>query len=74
MRKKIGGVMIVLLSTLSLPGCTFMRSIGPCYGYGCHGFAPIPSGPPTAAAPQARRGNAQAENRKAAPPQLKQGS
>jgi hypothetical protein len=44
MKKKIGGVVIVLLSTLSLPACTLMRSVGPCYGYGCHGSSAPQSG------------------------------
>jgi hypothetical protein len=74
MATKIAGVVILLLSTLFLPACTFLRSTGPCYGYGCHGFAPIPSGPVTVAVPKAHHGKAMAKTSKAAPQQTKQGN
>lgn len=57
--------MVVLVSSLFLAGCAFMRSVGPCYGYGCHGFAPIASGPATAAAPKAKHGKAAAKTSQA---------
>jgi hypothetical protein len=35
MRKKLGLLLILLVSTLYLPGCIFFRPVGPCYGIGC---------------------------------------
>jgi hypothetical protein len=35
MRKKLGFLLILMLSTVSLSGCLFLRPVGPCYGVGC---------------------------------------
>jgi hypothetical protein len=35
MRKNLGYVLILTICALSLPGCEFMRTGGPCYGVGC---------------------------------------
>jgi hypothetical protein len=36
MKTAAGGLLLVLLSVVSLSGC--MHSTGPCYGVGCHAF------------------------------------
>jgi hypothetical protein len=38
MRKNIGYVLILGVSTLNLSGCLFHRDPGPCYGVGCSSF------------------------------------
>jgi hypothetical protein len=35
MRKKLGCLLILLLSTVYLSGCIYLRPVGPCYGVGC---------------------------------------
>jgi len=60
MRKTIGFLLILGVSTLSLMGCSFGRVAGPCYGVGCPAFTS--SGQQkVAAVPQPAAGNAQAQ-------------
>jgi predicted lipid-binding transport protein (Tim44 family) len=67
MRKTIGLLLILGVSTLSLSGCFFSRVAGPCYGVGCPSFTS--SGQPkVAAVPQPAAGNAQAQKSAAAGP------
>ncbi len=35
MKKKAAGVLILVLSTLSLSSCLYFRPTGPCFGVGC---------------------------------------
>jgi hypothetical protein len=65
MRKNVGVVLILGVSTLSLSGCLFRRVAGPCYGVGCPAFA---SGgqQKVAAVPQPAGGNVGAEKSAAA--------
>jgi hypothetical protein len=35
MRKSLGCLLILLLSTVYLSGCVYLRPVGPCYGVGC---------------------------------------
>jgi hypothetical protein len=65
MRKTIGFLLILGVSTLSLMGCSFGRVAGPCYGVGCPAFSS--SGQQkVAAVPQPAAGNAQAQKSAAA--------
>lgn len=41
--KKTTGVAILLFSALGLSGCAYLRSAGPCLGYGCRGFVAPPT-------------------------------
>ena len=67
MRKSIGLLLILGVSTLSLMGCSFGRVAGPCYGVGCPSFTS--SGQPkVAAVPQPTGGNAPAQKSAAAAP------
>jgi hypothetical protein len=44
MRKKTGGIAVLLASTIWLAGCMEIRSGGPCYGFGCGATSTAPSG------------------------------
>jgi hypothetical protein len=67
MRKNIGFLLTLGVSTLSLMGCSFGRVAGPCYGVGCPAFSS--SGQQkVAAVPQPAGGNAQAQKSAAAAP------
>jgi hypothetical protein len=35
MRKNLGFLLILVLSTLCFSGCLYLRPLGPCYGVGC---------------------------------------
>ncbi len=35
MRKKLGYLLILMLSAVCLSSCMILRPIGPCYGVGC---------------------------------------
>jgi len=35
MRKMLGCLLILMISTLCLSGCLYFRPVGPCYGIGC---------------------------------------
>jgi hypothetical protein len=35
MRKKLGYLLILCLSTICLSSCMYLRPMGPCYGVGC---------------------------------------
>jgi hypothetical protein len=72
MRKTTGGLLLLLLSALTLSGCLVLRSEGPCYGVGCRAFTtPQASGQAqSAASPNAPAQNAQSaagQNPSAAP-------
>lgn len=67
MRKKIGLLAILGVSTLSLSGCFFSRVAGPCYGVGCPTFTSSGT-QKTAVVPQPASGNAPAEKSAAAAP------
>jgi len=44
MRKRLGGILIVCISTALLAGCALMRNTGPCFGVGCPAGTPGQSG------------------------------
>jgi hypothetical protein len=67
MRKTIGFLLILGVSTLSLSGCFFRRVAGPCYGVGCPAFSSSGT-QKTAAVPQPADGNVQAQKRAAVGP------
>jgi hypothetical protein len=67
MRKNIGWLLILGVSTLSLTGCLFRRVAGPCYGVGCPAFSASGT-QKTAVAPQPASGNTQARKSAAAEP------
>jgi len=35
MRKSLGSLLILIVSTLCFSGCLYLRPVGPCYGIGC---------------------------------------
>jgi hypothetical protein len=67
MRKTIGFLLILGVSTLGLSGCFFTRVAGPCYGVGCPAFSSSGT-QKTAAVPQPAGGNVQAQKSAAAAP------
>src|SRR5882762_9427104 len=67
MRKTIGFLLILGVSTLGLSGCFFRRVAGPCYGVGCPAFSSSGT-QKTAEVPEPTGGNVQAQNRAAAAP------
>jgi len=67
MRKTIGFLLILGVSTLYLSGCFFSRVAGPCYGVGCPAFSSSGT-QKTAVVPQPAGGNAQAQKSAAAAP------
>jgi hypothetical protein len=67
MMKRLGFLLMIGISTLSLPGCAYMRTAGPCYGVGCPTLTS--SGQPKVAeVPKAPEGNAQPQTATAAGP------
>jgi hypothetical protein len=40
METKVSVIVAALLFTFVLSGCAYLRSGGPCYGFGCHESAP----------------------------------
>jgi hypothetical protein len=66
MRKTIGLLLILGVSTLGLSGC-FRRVTGPCYGVGCPAFSSSAQ-QKVARVPQPSGENAQAKNSAAATP------
>jgi hypothetical protein len=67
MRKTIGFLLILGVSTLSLSGCYFRRAAGPCYGVGCPAFSSSGT-QKTAVVPQPAGENGQAQKSAAAAP------
>jgi hypothetical protein len=74
MRKKLNGILILSLCTVSLSGCIYLRQAGPCYGVGCpalaHGQAPQPAVNASTIAPKTQ---SHAKNRPASLQQTSQG-
>ncbi len=63
MRNKLGCLLILLVSTLCLTGCIYLRPIGPCYGVGCPAFSSSQSAQHSQAQPaQPQSQNAQAQS------------
>lgn len=52
---KLSGLLLVMLSTVSLAGCLRFRGAGPCYGVGCPAFATPPANAPQSASSQPGR-------------------
>jgi hypothetical protein len=48
MKNKASGVVAVLLFTLCISGCAYLRTGGPCYGFGCRESAPTQTAQSTA--------------------------
>ncbi len=46
------GMAILLFSVLGLSGCAYLRSPGPCLGYGCRGFVAPPAPQSTSSSTQ----------------------
>jgi hypothetical protein len=67
MRKNIGWLLILGVSTLSMTGCLFRRVAGPCYGVGCPTFSSSGT-QKTAVLPQPAGGSTQAQNSAATEP------
>jgi hypothetical protein len=64
MKNKTFGVMAVLLFTLCLSGCAYLRTGGPCYGFGCREPAPTQTAQSTAPVRKdLKSGKALAKNR-----------
>ncbi|MGH9740658.1 MAG: hypothetical protein ACRD4X_19025 [Candidatus Acidiferrales bacterium] len=55
---KFPGLLLVILSAVSLAGCLHFRGAGPCYGVGCPAFAT----PPASASQSASSQPASAQN------------
>jgi len=56
MRKKLGYLLILLVSAIVLPGCIYLRPMGPCYGVGCPALTSSQSAPQSQAAANSARG------------------
>jgi hypothetical protein len=67
MRKTIGLLLILSVSTLGLSGCLFRRVTGPCYGVGCPAFTSSGT-QKTAVLPQPAGENARAQKSAAVAP------
>ena len=67
MRKTIGLLLILGVSTLGLTGCFFRRVAGPCYGVGCPAFSSSGT-QKTAVVPQPSGRNVQAQKSSATAP------
>jgi len=67
MRKTIGLLLILGVSTLGLSGCLFRRVAGPCYGVGCPAFSSS-GAQKTAVVPQPAGGDAETQKSAAAAP------
>lgn len=67
--KLYGGLLLVMLSSVSLAGCLQFRGAGPCYGVGCAGFTQPPASAPqnSSSQPAAARGSETAANQPDSP-------
>lgn len=67
--KLYGGLLLVMLSSVSLAGCLQFRGAGPCYGAGCAGFTQPPASAPqnSSSQPAAARGTETAANQPDSP-------
>ncbi len=52
---KLSGLLLVMLSAVSLAGCLQFRGPGPCYGVGCSGFTHPPAQTSQTASSQSAR-------------------
>ena len=60
MRKNIGFLLIIGIAALSLSGCLYHWTAGPCYGVGCPSYT-TSAQPKVAEIPKAPDGNAQSQ-------------